>query len=63
MTGRRPRHTGGRPRRGVGTRVTVCLRLDPELLEKLDEAAEERGETRTEYVEAAVRVRLREEER
>jgi predicted transcriptional regulator len=44
----------GRPRRGEAVRVTVSLRLDPALLERLDDAAERAERLRTECVEEAI---------
>jgi hypothetical protein len=48
----------GRPRRGAGVRETVSLRLDPVLLEQIDDDAERREESRTDWIEAAARARL-----
>jgi metal-responsive CopG/Arc/MetJ family transcriptional regulator len=48
----------GRPRRGADVRPVISLRLDPALLEALDADAERRGESRTDWIEAAIRKRL-----
>ena len=48
----------GRPRRGADVRPTVSFRIDPALLEALDADAELRKESRTDWIEAAIRKRL-----
>lgn len=54
----KPGDTGGRPRRGPDLRPTISIRMDPDLLTCLDEAARRSGQSRTEYVEAAIRAAL-----
>lgn len=54
----RKRSTIGRPRRGADVRPTISFRIDPALLEALDADAELREESRTDWIEAAIRKRL-----